>query len=242
LYFLIGIPASLQSEFSLTPAGTKNPGQVKLNPAFAPALIIRSDLLVKQHHLQAAYNDAAQAWRLEPDRGGYLTHLAAILYIAHDFQQAVEAANTVVSRWSFTEGAEAIAVADHARTLGKIAETPEEKTAETEEMKYADGLMTAQGTVSSVSCESSKSVQIVLSTLPTGEIHFETSGGFNVGINDTLWYSKDHFTRCHNLEGMPAVIRYTKTSDPNPKYILKWLELRDELTPIVPTPPPSAGN
>jgi hypothetical protein len=28
LYFLIGIPASLQSEFSLTPAGTKNPGQV----------------------------------------------------------------------------------------------------------------------------------------------------------------------------------------------------------------------
>jgi hypothetical protein len=28
LYFFIGIPASLQSEFSLTPAGTKNPGQV----------------------------------------------------------------------------------------------------------------------------------------------------------------------------------------------------------------------
>jgi len=31
LYFLIGIPASLQSEFSLTPAGTKNPGQVSLD-------------------------------------------------------------------------------------------------------------------------------------------------------------------------------------------------------------------
>jgi hypothetical protein len=28
LYFFIGIPAPLQSEFSLTPAGTKNPGQV----------------------------------------------------------------------------------------------------------------------------------------------------------------------------------------------------------------------
>jgi len=28
LYFFIGIPASLQSEFSLTPAATKNPGQV----------------------------------------------------------------------------------------------------------------------------------------------------------------------------------------------------------------------
>jgi hypothetical protein len=28
LYFFIGIPASLQSEFSLTPAGTKTPGHV----------------------------------------------------------------------------------------------------------------------------------------------------------------------------------------------------------------------
>jgi hypothetical protein len=28
LYLFIGIPASLQSEFSLTPAGTKIPGQV----------------------------------------------------------------------------------------------------------------------------------------------------------------------------------------------------------------------
>jgi hypothetical protein len=28
LYFFIGIPASLPSEFSLTPAGTKNPGHV----------------------------------------------------------------------------------------------------------------------------------------------------------------------------------------------------------------------
>ncbi|MGB7282736.1 MAG: hypothetical protein WBE13_10775, partial [Candidatus Acidiferrum sp.] len=28
LYFLVGIPALLQSEFSLTSAGTKNPGQV----------------------------------------------------------------------------------------------------------------------------------------------------------------------------------------------------------------------
>ncbi|MGC2287348.1 MAG: hypothetical protein WA542_19005, partial [Candidatus Acidiferrum sp.] len=30
LYFLVGIPALLQSEFSLTSAGTKNPGQVNL--------------------------------------------------------------------------------------------------------------------------------------------------------------------------------------------------------------------
>jgi hypothetical protein len=30
LYFFIGIPASLPSEFSLTPAGTKTPGHVRI--------------------------------------------------------------------------------------------------------------------------------------------------------------------------------------------------------------------
>jgi hypothetical protein len=31
LYFFMGLPASLQSEFSLTPADTKNAGQVNVN-------------------------------------------------------------------------------------------------------------------------------------------------------------------------------------------------------------------
>jgi hypothetical protein len=38
LYFFIGIPASLQSEFSLTPAGTKNPGQVRQDAAILDTL------------------------------------------------------------------------------------------------------------------------------------------------------------------------------------------------------------
>jgi hypothetical protein len=39
LYFLIAIPASLQSEFSLTPAGTKNPGQVTRSNEIGPNLV-----------------------------------------------------------------------------------------------------------------------------------------------------------------------------------------------------------
>jgi len=41
LYFFIGIPASLQSEFSLTPAGTKNPGHV----SFTTVLVLMNEAI-----------------------------------------------------------------------------------------------------------------------------------------------------------------------------------------------------
>jgi hypothetical protein len=47
LYFFIGIPASLQSEFSLTPAATKTPGHVKNTTSFLfqPEVLLLYDLL-----------------------------------------------------------------------------------------------------------------------------------------------------------------------------------------------------
>jgi cold shock CspA family protein len=61
LYFFIGIPASLQSEFSLTPAGTKNPGQVKprIHYAYAKLIMLGNadspETLL--YHLQRAFRD-----------------------------------------------------------------------------------------------------------------------------------------------------------------------------------------
>lgn len=222
---------------------------LQLNPTFAPALIVRSQVFVKESRLQDAYNAASQAWHLEPDRPGYLTHLAAILDSAHDFQEAVNDADAVVSRWGFTDGAEALTVADHARRLANITETPEETAAETEEMKYSAGLLVEDGFLASVTCEPSKPLQFVLSTPAKGQMHFEVKGAFGMGFTDTLWYGEDHFTACHHLEGTKAVVRYTKTNDATPKNIARWLEVRDQLTPMVlalptasvtPLPPASA--
>lgn len=206
---------------------------LQLNPTFAPALVVRSQVFVKEHRLQDAYNAALQAWRLEPDRPGYLTHLAAILDSAHDFQEAIHDADAVVSRWDFTDGAEALSVADHARKLANIAETPEETAAGAEEMKYSTGLLVEDGFLSSVTCEPSKPLRFILSTPANGQIHFEVNGAFGMGFTDTLWYGEDHFTACHHLEGMKAVVRYTKSNDATPKNIAKWLEVRDDLTPMV---------
>jgi tetratricopeptide (TPR) repeat protein len=208
---------------------------LQLNPMFAPALIVRSQVLIQQGQLQAAYNAAAQAWNLEPDRAGYLTHLAAILSRGRNYPEAIKDADAVISRWSATDGAEAIAVADHARRLGNIEETPEEKAAEADELKYAAGLLTINGIVSSVTCEPAKPVRVVLSALH-GDIQFELKGPFGEGFSDTLWYGEDHFSLCHHLEGMPAVIRYTKTNDATPINVIRWLEIRDQLIPMVPIP------
>jgi hypothetical protein len=57
LYLFIGIPAFLQSEFSLTPAGTKNPGQVTalsrvgglLSSTWLMMLSLRLYMMCRQH-------------------------------------------------------------------------------------------------------------------------------------------------------------------------------------------------
>jgi hypothetical protein len=38
-------------------------------------------------------------------------------------------------------------------------------------------------------------------------------GGLSSGFSDTLWYGEDHFTGCHHLEGLRAVVRYKPSED-----------------------------
>ena len=56
---------------------------LQLNPLFAPAIVVRSQILVHQGKLQDAVNLAEESQKLEPDRAGYATNLAAILVLGH---------------------------------------------------------------------------------------------------------------------------------------------------------------
>jgi hypothetical protein len=60
---------------------------------------------------------------------------------------------------------------------------------------------------------------------------FKSKGRQMIGYSDTLWYGSDHFSLCHHVEGMHAVIRYRPPV--NKDYAGDWLsiELRDELPP-----------
>ncbi len=203
---------------------------LQLNPRFAPAVVVRSQILVHEQKLQDAFDTAAQAQKLEPDRGGYLTNMAAILLLGRNYSAAIQFASTVAERWFGSDSAEALAVVNRARKLGNIAPTPEEQAREAEEMKYAEGTTAVEGVVKSIVCEKSKPQQLVLQS-GGKDMTFQGAKVHGVGFSDTLWYGEDHFNSCYHLEGMNAVVRYKPSADATVVPEFQWLEIRDELIP-----------
>jgi tetratricopeptide (TPR) repeat protein len=203
---------------------------IQLNPRFAPALVVRSQVYVLQGKLQEAYNESVQAQRLEPDRGGYQTNSAAILLLGHNYPAALKAAKTVAARWYDSDSAEALAVVAQARRLGKIQQTADEKAEEDRDMEYAKDTTPVEGTIQSVRCEKSKPLELVLRA---GEksLTFHSGKKFGVGFSDTLWYGEDHFSDCYHIQGLNALVRYAPSPDQNGENEMRWLEIRDELIP-----------
>src|SRR3981189_2016357 len=70
------------------------------------------------------------------------------------------------------------------------------------------------------------------------------AGARMVGYSDTLWFGSDHFTLCHHLDGLRAVVRYKPGADK--KAAGEWveLELREALPgeQEKPSPPPAAAK
>jgi tetratricopeptide (TPR) repeat protein len=212
---------------------------LQLNPRFAPAVIARSHILVRQQKFQDAYNLAVQAQKLEPDRGGYQTNVAAILLLANNYADAIRVAGVVAERWAASDSAEALAVVDQARYLGKLPATSDEQAKEAYEMKYAEGTTPLQGVIKSVTCEKSKPLGLVLQS-GGKEMSFQaTTKGFGYGYSDTIWYGTDHFSPCYHLQGTKALVRYKGAPDSPAPVEMQWLEIRDEL---IPTSAPPAVN
>jgi hypothetical protein len=203
---------------------------LRLNPRFAPAVVVRSPIYVREGKLRDGFNTAVQAMRLEPDRAGYQTNAAAILLHGHDYPEAVKLASSVASRWTASDSAEALAVVNQARRLGNIEPTADERSQEDGEMEYAKGTTAVDGIVKSVDCEKSKPMELVLQS-GDKNLNFRAGKPFDVGFSDTLWYGADHFSPCHHIEGMKAVVRYTPSSNRAEEDEIRWLEVRDELIP-----------
>lgn len=209
---------------------------LQLNPRFAPALVVRSQISVRQGKLQNALELALRAQKLEPDRAGYLSNVAEILLLSHDYPESVEIARAVAGRWTASDSAEALTIVAQARRLGGIQPAAEELAQEASEMKYAEGTLPAEGIVGSVTCDKSRLMELTLQT-GSESVNFRAGKTYEMGFTDTLWYGEDHFDACHHIEGMKAVVRYNVSSNGDNE--LRWLEIRDELTPDSHTPPAS---
>jgi Tfp pilus assembly protein PilF len=205
---------------------------IQLNPRFAPALVVRSHIYAREGKLAQALQSALQAEKLEPDRGGYLTNVAAIDLLQHDYSNAIKIARTVATRWDGADSAEALSVEAQARRLGGIPATAEDQGQEADEMKYAENTTAVEGIVSSVSCDKSKSMELVLQS-GDKKLVFYAGRDSGIGWSDTTWFGSDHFNACYHIEGMRAVVRFNPSSSQQEREF-RWLEIRDDVIPNTP--------
>jgi hypothetical protein len=64
---------------------------------------------------------------------------------------------------------------------------------------------------------------------PLGTQTFRSSGAHRIGFSDTLWFGTDHFTLCHHLEGLRAIVEYKPSTDKDLTGEWLGLELREDL-------------
>jgi len=195
----------------------------KINPQFAPAYVQLAMLFIADGQGTKALVAARKAEQLEPSRAGYHLLSGEILLRMKREKEAAESAQYVAERWHGPDHNEAVALWN--RT--PVASRPADATVVEE---VAEQSQAAEGKVLSLSCHEKDEREV---TLQRGDdlLVFKSKGSQMIGYSDTLWYGSDHFSLCHHVEGMHAVIRYRPAV--SKEYAGDWMsiELRDELPP-----------
>jgi Tfp pilus assembly protein PilF len=196
---------------------------MQINPQFAPALVQLAMLDLADGQDTKALASSRKAEELEPSRAGYHVLSGEILLRTKHEKEAAETARYVAERWHGPDHNEAVALWNRIPAASRPADAI--VIEEVEEQSQA-----AEGKLQSVSCDEKGKNEI---TLQRGDdpMVFKSKGRQMIGYSDTLWYGSDHFSLCHHVQGMHAVIRYRPAV--SKEYAGDWLsiELRDELPP-----------
>jgi tetratricopeptide (TPR) repeat protein len=212
---------------------------LKTNPRFAPAYVQLAMTMSRQGDYVNALNLARRAEDLEPSRAGYHLLVARILLALGRNDQAAKLATFVAERWRGPDRDEAIELLS--------ALPAENHPLDTALLTDAlNGTQISQGTLASIGCTAKEGTSLVIKNADGTQQSFAGSGGAHIiGYSDTLWFGTDHFTLCHHLDGLRAIVRYKPT--PDKKFAGEWveLELREDL-PAAPqnssTPDAAAKN
>jgi hypothetical protein len=198
---------------------------LKVNPRFAPALVELAFILARQGSYLNSLKLALTAEESEPSRAGYHLLVGRILLALGRKEEAAKRAAFVAERWRGPDHDEAMELAYAVSGAAHPVETtlPEGQ----------NGMKSWQGTLLSISCEGQNGTSVVIQNDTDGARKFRSKGAYIIGFSDTLWFGADHFTPCHHLEGLRAIIRYKPAAD-NPSEG-EWTELliREDL----PRPP-----
>lgn len=211
---------------------------IDINPLFAPAYVQMARFDMRQNNLQGAFGVARRAEELEPWRAGYHLLTGQILLRMGKYTQAADYARYVAQHWSITEHDEAVELWNQV----PVADRPVGVTLTDE---IPPGTQTATGIVQSVYCAPATS-SADKHAIPQGPPSMVTlsvyndSGSkksviflrippFTYGFSDTLWWGKDHFNTCFNLQGLRAVIRYRPPAEPGYAGSIVELSILDTL-------------
>jgi tetratricopeptide (TPR) repeat protein len=214
---------------------------VNANDAFAPADVQLALAMARAGDLQGALVLAQRAEALEPHRAGYHLLVARVLIESHYSVGALKEIQFVADRWRGPDRNEAVEL--WREVPGTAVPSDEvQVNLNLADLKDPNALAkalpkTAKGTVTSVECGDKH--KLVLQT-SDGPQTFVTSGAsIPIGYSDTFWWAGDHFSPCHHIAGIRAVVRY-KANTAKGDSLGDWteLELRDDL----PTPPSTAAN
>jgi tetratricopeptide (TPR) repeat protein len=198
--------------------------QIKqINPQFAPAYVQLAVLFIADGQGTKALVQARKAEQLEPSRAGYHLLSGEMLLRMKREKEAAETARYVAERWHGPDHNEAVALWNRIPAASRPADAV--VVEEVEEQSQA-----AEGKIRSLSCGEKGKNEVTLQRADDTMV-FKSKGRQMIGYSDTLWYGSDHFSLCHHVEGMHAIVRYRPAVSKD--YAGDWLsiELRDELPP-----------
>ena len=197
----------------------------ELAPHFAPAFVELALVEWRQGAVQAAYKDAHQAEVLEPWRAGYRLLTGHILLQGHQPALAATYARYVAGQWFGPDHNEAV-------DLWKAVPAAQQGDGPPMVLDVPAGAELARGTIASIACNNDgKAGHLAVSLTPEKPgapvLTFTSEKSFSSGFSDTLWWGEDHFSLCHHLTGLSALVAY-KPHGTNAGELLS-LEIRDVL-------------
>jgi tetratricopeptide (TPR) repeat protein len=203
-----------------------------LNPQFGPAYVELARLWLRRNDLNIAFAVSRKGEQLEPTRAGYHLQSGQILLRMGKASEAATFARYVAQRWPGADHDEAV-------ELWNAVPVEQRPAGDAPTIDVPKDTQSVEGTVKSVRCSPETQEQQGLSLMldAGGQVlTFHTKGPFGAGFSDTIWYGADHFSLCHHIEGMRAVVRYLKPSDANFAGDIAEIEIREDL----PQPPNTA--
>jgi tetratricopeptide (TPR) repeat protein len=195
---------------------------LQLNPLFAPAYVQLARLAVLENDLKSALLVSRKAEELEPSLAGYHILTGQILRRLGKNEEAAADAKFVADRWIGPDHNEAVEL------WNKLPPGQRPAGEAILEMAPSD-TETIEGRVQSVTCAGQDKTWAMVLDRNGHSLIFHHKGGFPTGYSDTLWYGADHFSLCHHLEGLRAVVHYHSPSDATYAGDVAEIEIRDDL-------------